>query len=57
MLTDVHDDDPSSVELLNDLWRWHTDSTDEQSCFLVDNHVNEIVELSWNDMALDQAMR
>jgi hypothetical protein len=34
------------MELLYDLWRWDANSTDEKGCFLIDNHVNEIVELS-----------
>jgi hypothetical protein len=43
------------MELLHDLWRWDTDSTNEQGCFLINNHVNEIVELSYYKVSLEPA--
>lgn len=44
--THVHDGYARLVQFLNCMWRWNTDSTDEEGGFLLDNNVKEFVELS-----------
>jgi len=42
----VHHGDTSSVELVDDMLGWYTDSTNEQPSLLLDNHVDELAQLA-----------
>ena len=48
----IHHGDTSSVELVDDVLGWHTDSTNEQSRLLLNNHVNEFAQLTLSVVVL-----
>ena len=44
--THIHNDDASLVKLLHDPLWWYTDGTDKELCLLLDDHVDELRELT-----------
>ena len=42
----VHHGDTSSMELVDDVLRWHTNSTNEQPRLFLDDHVDELAQLA-----------
>ena len=48
----IHHGDTSSVKLIDDMLGWHTDSTNEQSRLLLNNHVDEFAQLALSVVVL-----
>ena len=42
----IHHGDTSSVKLVDNVLRWHTNSTYEQPCFFLDDYVDEVAQLA-----------
>jgi hypothetical protein len=42
----VHHGDTSSVESVDDMLGWYTNSTNKQPSLLLDNHVDELAQLA-----------
>ena len=52
MVLYIHHGDTSSMKLVDDVLGWYTNGTNEQSCFLLDNHVNELAQLALSVVVL-----
>ena len=48
----IHHGNTSDVEPVDDVLGWHTDSTYEQSSFLLNNHVDEFAQLALSVVVL-----
>jgi len=48
----VHHRDSSSVKFVDDMLGWYTDSTNEQPSLLLDNHVDELAQLTLSVVVL-----